>query len=56
MAEEHARVCSMLGEVFEVEEIDVMGNVCVQKWWHLSPTRSFTHGLTLAPSEFELVQ
>lgn len=52
--EERARVCSMLGEVFTVEEIDVLGNVCVQKWWHPSPTLSFSHGLTLAPSEFEL--
>jgi len=54
-ADEQVRICSMLGEVFEVEEIDVLGNACGQKWWHVSPTRSFTHGLTLAPAEFELV-
>ena len=54
--EEHSRISSMLGEVLEVIEIDPQGGVWVEKWWHLSPSRSASHSLTLAPSQFELVQ
>ncbi|SUS05904.1 conserved hypothetical protein [uncultured Defluviicoccus sp.] len=49
------RVRSMVGAVVPVVEIDHLGGICVEKWWHLSATRSQSHGLTLASSEAELV-
>ena len=48
------RVQSMLGQVFEVYEIDSCGRAWVEKWWHLSSDQSFSHSLALESQEMEL--
>jgi hypothetical protein len=48
------RVQSMLGQVFEVYEIDPYGRAWVEKWWHLSPDQSISHSLALESKEMEL--
>jgi len=46
---------TMVGEVFEVCEIDQYGGVWVEKWWHDGDGQSHSHGLALASHEFEVV-
>ena len=55
-AEEAPYVNSMLGEIFEVEDIDPLGCAEVTKWWKLDDSHSMSHSLNLAPGEIELVQ
>lgn len=47
---------SMLGEIFEVYEIDDYGQAWVEKWWHSGDGKSYAHSLGLSPSELELVE
>ncbi len=51
---EKVNVNSMLGQVFEVEEIDNYGSAWVTKWWKSKESESFSHSLGLSSSEIEL--
>lgn len=53
--EEIARVNSMLGEEFEVYEVDEYGRAWVEKWWHLESDSSTSHSLALESNEMERV-
>jgi hypothetical protein len=54
--DEKVRVLSMIGEVFEVEEIDKYGSPWISKSWPDEEAgRCFSHSLALAPEEMELV-
>ncbi len=53
--DEAENVRSMLGEVFEVYEIDEYGSPWVEKVWHLPGGKSNSHSVALASSEMELV-
>jgi hypothetical protein len=46
---------TMVGEIFEVCEIDEHGAVWVEKWWHDGDGQSHSHSLALASHEFEVV-
>jgi hypothetical protein len=48
-------VRSMIGEILEVYEIDDYGSPWVKKWWRLPEGKSFSHSLSLASSEMEVV-
>ena len=54
-ANERADVLSMMGEVFEVYEIDEWGSAWVEKWWKDSEDESRSHSLGLASEEMKLV-
>lgn len=51
---ERERVLSMVGEIFEVYEIDEWGGAWVEKWWHESDDEASSHSLCLSPSEMEV--
>ena len=51
---EKTDVNSMLGEIFEVEEIDEYGSAWVTKWWDRGDGQSDAHSLGLSSSEMEL--
>ena len=53
--EEVARVNSMLGEEFNVYEIDVHGRAWVEKWWHIGADSSTSHSLALESRDMERV-
>ena len=53
-ADEVDRVNSMLGEVFEVYEIDSYGRAWVEKWWRFDFDQSISHSLGLEGHEMEL--
>lgn len=54
--DEISRVHSMIGEVFEVEEIDEYGSPWVSKSWpNESEGTCIGHSIALAPDEMELV-
>jgi hypothetical protein len=53
-ASERERVLSMVGEVFEVYEVDEWGGAWVEKWWHESEDKASSHSLGLQPSEMEI--
>lgn len=53
--EEVARVKSMLGEVFEVYEVDAYGRAWVEKWWHIGSESSTSHSLALESSDMERI-
>jgi hypothetical protein len=53
--DEVVRVQSMEGVVFEVYEIDKWRCVWVTKWWHVADGKSFSHSLSLASEEMEVV-
>lgn len=55
-AEERSDVASMVGETFEIEEIDEYGSAWVHKWWNRGNGRSESHGLALSAVEMELVE
>ena len=46
----------MVGEVFEVREIDEFGSAWVEKWWHDADGQSHNHSLALASHEMEIVE
>jgi len=52
--EEKQDVNSMLGEIFEVEEIDEYGSAWVTKWWDRGEGEKESHSLGLSPNEMEL--
>ena len=47
---------SMLGEIFEVYEIDEYCQAWVEKWWDLGEGKSYSHSLGLSSKELELVE
>jgi hypothetical protein len=47
---------SMLGEVFQVEDIDPLGCAEVTKWWRLDKGHSRSQSLNLAAHEMERVE
>lgn len=49
------RVNSMLGEEFEVYEVDAYGRAWVEKWWHTGTNRSTSHSLALESNDMERV-
>jgi hypothetical protein len=52
---ERWRVASMVGETFEVYDVDAWGGAWVEKWWHESQDKATSHSLGLNPSEIEVV-
>jgi hypothetical protein len=44
----------MLGESFEVYEIDEWGAAWVQKWWDEKDEKSMSHSLGLRPKEMQV--
>ena len=54
--EEKQDVLSMIGEVFEVEEIDEYGHPWVRKSWpNEAEGKCHSHSIALEPQEMELV-
>ncbi len=54
--DEKSAVLSMIGEVFEVEEIDEYGHPWICKWWPgPSEQTSRSHSVALESHEIELV-
>jgi hypothetical protein len=54
-ADERAQVSEMIGDVFEVDEIDDAGRAWVTKTWDRGDGNFDGHGIALSPSETELV-
>ena len=54
-ADERAQVSEMIGDVFEVDEIDDAGRAWVTKTWDRGDGTFDSHGIALSPSETELV-
>lgn len=52
---EKAEVLSMVGEIFEVEEIDDPGRPVITKWWYTKANESHSHSISLDPPEIQLV-
>ena len=48
-------VLAMIGEVFEIEEIDAHGHPWVQKSWHDKERKYHSHFIALKPQEMELI-
>jgi len=46
---------TMIGEVYEVQEIDAHGNVWISKIWNRSSNGNESHSLALTSEEFERV-
>jgi len=46
---------SMVGEIFEVYEIDEWGGVWVQKWFNENEEHSNSHSLSLESHEMQIV-
>ena len=49
-------ISSMIGEVFEVEDIGKSGTAKITKWFNRGRGRSETHSITLLPLQFQLFQ
>ena len=56
--DEVEKVKSMVGEEFEVDEIDEQGCAWVTKWWHTteSESESEAHGILLTSQQMKLVR
>jgi hypothetical protein len=54
-ADERVLVSEMIGEVFEVDDIDKFGRAWVTKMWDRGDGTFDGHGIALSPSETELV-
>jgi hypothetical protein len=54
--QERDRVLSMLGETFEVYEVDRWGQAWVEKWWHEGEDLADSHSLGLEPQQMLVVQ
>jgi len=52
--DERPLVSEMLGNIFEVDEIDQFGSAWVTKWWHRGDGTHDAHGIGLSSSEMEL--
>ncbi|GFO54471.1 hypothetical protein GMSM_14780 [Geomonas sp. Red276] len=46
---------SMVGETFEIEEIDENGYASITKWWERGNGEFESHTLRLVPAEMELM-
>ena len=55
-SEEREDVRSMVGQSFEVEEIDDHGSAWVTKWWERGNGQSECHSVSLSASEMERVE
>jgi peptidoglycan/LPS O-acetylase OafA/YrhL len=59
-ADEKQEVLSMVGEVFEVEDVNEYGHAEICKWWQdesdEKSSRSHSHTICLEPHEMELIQ
>jgi len=55
-SDEREDVRSMVGECFEVEEIDEHGSAWVTKWWSRGDGQSECHSVGLSASEMERVE
>jgi hypothetical protein len=53
---EKGRVLSMVGETFEVYEVNGLGGAWVEKWWHESDSEAISHSLALDPNQMLVVQ
>jgi len=53
--DERPLVSEMIGQVFEVDEIDEFGRAWVTKMWDRGDGTFDGHGIALSPSETELV-
>jgi hypothetical protein len=53
--DDQAHLREMIGDVFEVEEVDALGQAWVTKWWKDGRQHSYSHGIGLSPSQMELV-
>lgn len=53
--EERNDVKSMIGGIFEVEEIDEYGCAWITKWWDRGNGKSESHGLSLSSNDMEKV-
>jgi hypothetical protein len=53
--DELAEVREMIGDVFEVDEIDEQGQAWVTKWWDVGNGDFDAHGIGLSPSEMQVV-
>jgi hypothetical protein len=53
--DEFAQISEMIGDEFEVEEINEVGWALVTKWWHHDDGTSDAHDISLESSEMELV-
>lgn len=53
---EKSNVLSMLGDCFEVYEVDQYGRAWVEKWWHDTEENAMSHSLALEPAEMELIE
>jgi hypothetical protein len=53
--EEWQELETMIGEVFEVYEVDEYGSAWVEKLWHDGDGLSHSHSLALSPHEMEVV-
>jgi hypothetical protein len=53
--EEQEDIKSMVGETFEIEEIDENGDAWISKWWERGNGELESHCLRLAPAEMERV-
>jgi len=53
---EKIAVSSMIGDVFEIEQIDEYGHPWISKWFFDGTgERSHNHSIALAPNEIEIV-
>lgn len=50
------KVKSMIGEEFEVDEIDEHGCAWVTKWWRTAENESEAHGISLTSQQMKLVR
>ena len=55
-SDEHDDLLSMVGEVFEVYEIDPYGAAWVEKEWSDGSSGCHSHSLALAADEMEVVE
>ena len=53
--DEKPLVAGMVGEIFEVDEIDKFGSAWITKWWHHDDGTHDAHGIGLSTLEMELV-
>jgi len=54
--DEAEKVMSMVGEEFEVDEIDEYGCAWVTKWWRTKENESEAHGISLTSKQMKLVR
>jgi len=52
--DEKEDVLSMIGEIFEVYEIDEYGQPWIEKIWRIADDETMSHSLALAAHEMEL--